>query len=55
MALRRKKASRSERANSAIVHRDLTFAPVSKAPRRERRGLAPGLFKYERVSLRTYR
>jgi hypothetical protein len=33
----------------------LTFVPVSKAPRREQRGLAPGLFKYDRVSLRTYR
>lgn len=33
----------------------LTFVPVSKAPRREKRGLAPGLFKYRRVSLRTYR
>ena len=33
----------------------LTFVPVSKAPRREQRGLAPGLFKYRRVSLRTYR
>jgi tyrosinase len=33
----------------------LTFVPVSKGPRREQRGLAPGLFKYERVSLRTYR
>jgi hypothetical protein len=33
----------------------LTFVPISKAPRRERRGLAPGLFKYARVSLRTYR
>jgi hypothetical protein len=33
----------------------LTFVPISKAPRRERRGLAPGLFKYTRVSLRTYR
>ncbi|HEX5079158.1 MAG TPA: hypothetical protein VFV80_08405 [Geminicoccaceae bacterium] len=33
----------------------LTFVPVSKAPRREERGLAPGLFKYRRVSLRTYR
>jgi hypothetical protein len=33
----------------------LTFVPVSKAPLREQRGLAPGLFKYHRVSLRTYR
>ena len=33
----------------------LTFVPVSKAPRRDQRGLAPGLFKYDRVSLRTYR
>lgn len=33
----------------------LTFVPVSKAPRRDQRGLAPGLFKYHRVSLRTYR
>ena len=33
----------------------LTFVPVSKMPRREQRGLAPGLFKYRRVSLRTYR
>jgi hypothetical protein len=33
----------------------LTFVSVSKAPRREQRGLAPGLFKYRRVSLRTYR
>lgn len=33
----------------------LTFVPISKAPRREQRGLAPGLFKYDRVSLRTYR
>ena len=33
----------------------LTFVPVSKAPRREQRGLAAGLFKYGRVSLRTYR
>jgi tyrosinase len=33
----------------------LTFVPISKAPRREQRGLAPGLFKYRRVSLRTYR
>lgn len=33
----------------------LTFVPVSKTPRREERGLAPGLFKYRRVSLRTYR
>ena len=33
----------------------LTFVPISKGPRRERRGLAPGLFKYARVSLRTYR
>ena len=33
----------------------LTFVPVAKGPRREQRGLAPGLFKYDRVSLRTYR
>jgi hypothetical protein len=33
----------------------LTFVPISKGPRRERRGLAAGLFKYARVSLRTYR
>jgi tyrosinase len=33
----------------------LTFVPVSKAPRRDQRGLAAGLFKYDRVSLRTYR
>lgn len=33
----------------------LTFVPISKAPRREQRGLAAGLFKYGRVSLRTYR
>jgi hypothetical protein len=35
--------------------RTLTFVPISKTPRREQRGLAPGLFKYARVSLRTYR
>jgi hypothetical protein len=35
--------------------RTLTFVPISKLPRREQRGLAPGLFKYSRVSLRTYR
>ena len=35
--------------------KSLTFVPISKVPRREQRGLAPGLFKYDRVSLRTYR
>jgi hypothetical protein len=35
--------------------RTLTVVPVSKAPRRDQRGLAPRLFKYHRVSLRTYR
>jgi len=33
----------------------LTLVPISKAPRLSERGLAAGLFKCDRVSLRTYR
>ena len=33
----------------------LTLVPVSKAPRRDQRGLAASLFTYKDVSLRTYR
>lgn len=33
----------------------LTFVPIAKRPRRDQRGLADGLFKCGRVSLRTYR
>jgi hypothetical protein len=47
--LRRILKSRAKRLKT------LTFVPISKAPRRAQRGLAPGLFKYAGVSLRTYR
>ncbi len=47
--LRRALASPAGRLES------LTFVPIAKAPRRDRRGLAAGLFKCGRISLRTYR
>jgi hypothetical protein len=53
----RRRTRRPRRILSAPGKRleTLTFVPVSRAPRREERGLAPGPFKYHRVSLRTYR
>ena len=33
----------------------LTLVPIAKRPRRDQRGLAAGLFKFNKVSLRTYR
>ena len=47
--LRRALASPAKRLET------LTFVPIAKTPRRDRRGLAAGLFKFRRLSLRTYR
>ena len=47
--LRRALASPAKRLET------LTSVPIAKTPRRDRRGLAAGLFKFSRVSLRTYR